>query len=456
MGLLRWHEGRNAEALTLIEQALVIDREWNDEDAVAGDLVSSTSILKSLGNYEAAQARIEEALALPSLAQNPKKLVYALHNLANIHRGRGDMEAALASLHVADQMAAQMLPIQRSFHLTSIAHIELHIGHIEEAIGIYKEAVELSRRARHAEGLAQSLRTLAVVLFELGRFADALPYLQEAAALFAQLEDDLVEADMWSKVAVVRERTGAFAESLESWMRVQTLRRRLGDSRGQLAALEGLARAMRQLDGATDTTVSAFEAALDLASTLGEWNSALICRNTLGILEWTRGRFTNALAHYEAGLMLAREQMDQIQEGVILNSLGVTLLKLDRPEEARTALEESAALNRRTGQRLLEAHALTGLGQVARSLSRFDRALEYFDQSRVLRDQAGDRVGEGWMWRRVAEMHALLGNMTAAQDAAAAAARLAETSADGALIAACAAELPAVHSARDHNATLHH
>ncbi len=424
IGLLRWHEGRIAEALTQTEEALYIDRQSGDEDAVAGDLVNLANILKEMGDYAGALAKIEDALAMPSVVGNPKKLSFALHNLANVHRGMGNMEATLASLRLADENSALLLPVHRSFHLTSIAHIELQQGRIDAAIETYKKAIELSRRAHHAEGLAQSLRTLGEVLFELGRHGDALPYLVEAAQLFAQLEDAVAEANMWRYAAMARERTGLHAESREAWKRVQPLCRQVGDSRGLLNAMEGVARSTRQIDGASDSSVAAFEAALDMASTLGEWRRALACRNTLGILEWERGRFADALTHYEAALLLAREQGEPVEEGVILNSVGVTLSKLNRPEDARTVLEESVTLNRDTGQHLLQAHALAALGHVSRALGRLDRAAEQFTESMELRRTAGDRIGEAWMWRRIAETQTAIGNDAAAQAAADAAARI--------------------------------
>ena len=446
IGLLRWYEGRYPEALALTEHALSIDRECSDDAAVIGDLVNLANILKSMGNYQAALEHVEAALALPAIVQNPKRLAYGLQILANVHRAMGDLDASLASLRRADEAAAHLLPIHRSFHLMSIAHIELQKGSIDAAIQTYRTAIELSRRAGHAEGLAQSLRILGEVLFELGKHEEALPYLIEAAQLFTQLEDMVAQAEMWTHTATARERTGLHVESLDAWKRVQSLCRQLSDSKGQLDALEGIARATRQIHGATDASVSAFEAALDIASTLGERQRALACRNTLGILEWARDRVADALTHYEAALLLAREQQDPIQEGLILNSLGVTLSKLNRAEEARTVLEESVVLNRRTGQRILEAHALAGLGHVSRTLGRFDRAAEYFKQSLELRRAAGDRVGEAWMWRRIAETQAALGNVGAAQDAADAAARMAATSGDADVIAACAAALSGTSS----------
>jgi predicted ATPase len=456
IGLLRWHEGRNQEALALTEHALAIDSAGGDEDAVAGDLVNLASILRTMGDYAGSLARTEEALAMPSMAQNPKKLAYALHTRANVHRAMGNLEATLATLRLADQNSAHLLPVQRSFHLTSIAHIELQNGQIDAAIATYRHAIDLSRRARHAVGLAQSLRTLGEVLFELGRHEEALPCLAEAAGLFARLEDGASEADMWARAAAARERVGLHAESLDAWNRVHLFARETGDSAGQLNALEGMARALRHVHGATDESVAAFAAALDLASTLGEWGRAIACRNTLGILEWTRGRFADALAHYEAALRLARERADSKQEGLILNSVGVTLSKLNRVEEARTVLEESVALNQRTGQPLLEAHALAALGHVSRTLGRHVRALEQFRGSLELRRAAGDPAGEAWMWRRIAETHVALGSFAEAEAAAGAAARAAATSGDANVIAACAAPVPAVEFSKGPDAPLSH
>jgi len=445
VGLLRWHEGRIAEAKTQTEEALAIDRESGDEDAVAGDLVNLGSILKSMGRYDEALSRLQESLAMLSVRENPKKLSFALHNLANVYRCMGDMDATLSAIRQAAEQSAHLMLVHPAFHLTTIAHLELQAGRIDQALRKYEEAIELSRRAHHAEGLAQSLRTLGEVLFELGRPADALPYLSEAAELFAQLEDTVAEADMWSHVANARERTGLHAGAREAWHRGHPLYRSAGDSRGLLNAMEGVARTTRQIDGAADSSVAAFGAALEMASTLGEWRRALAAHNTLGILEWTRGRFSEARHHYEAALLLARQHGDRVEQGVILNSLGITLSNLKRPEEARTVLEESVAINRETGQLLLEAHALAGLGHASRTLGSLDRAVEHFSRSAELRREAGDAVGEGWMLRRVAETQAALGNHAAAHTFAERAARTASATGDTALIAACATPLPAAH-----------
>jgi tetratricopeptide (TPR) repeat protein len=301
---------------------------------------------------------------MPVLHNDPKKLVYARHNLANVYRATGDLDGALECLIENDEITRlHLLPIQRSFHLTSIAHIQLQLGQIEAALETYRAAVDLSRRARHADGLVQSLRMLGNAFLGLTRYEEALPCLQEAAQLFAQLEDRVSEAEMRTGVAQILERRSP-REAAEAWTAVLALQRERGDSRSELEAREGLARALRGA-GSADDAVAAFESALALASTIGARAREASIRNVLGILEWERGRYAEALRHYESALALIRPGGKPAQEAVILNSLGVSLAKLGRPDEARTVLEESLALSRANGEPELEAHALAALGQVS-------------------------------------------------------------------------------------------
>ena len=224
IGLLRWHDGRHAEALAITERALTIDRERRDELAVAGDLANLGIILKSMGEHTRAIASLEEALAMPALVQDPSLLVYSLQSLANVYRVLGQQDRALEHLQRADEISRDhLLPIQRSFHLLALAHIHLQQGRIDESLQTYHDAVELSRRARHADGLVQSLRTLGEVLLGLGRDDEALPHLTEAAALFAQLEDRAGEIEVWNHVATTYERKALAHEAATAWQRMRDL-----------------------------------------------------------------------------------------------------------------------------------------------------------------------------------------------------------------------------------------
>jgi tetratricopeptide (TPR) repeat protein len=243
---------------------------------------------------------------------------------------------------------------------------------------------------------------------------------------------------MVSRVATILERMMSAAEAAEAWKTAAVLRRALGDPRGELDALEGMARTARQRAASPKDAIRGFQAALALATTLGDRAREVALHNTLGILEWQSERYPEALRHYEAALGLVRDQGDRAHEGLMLNSLGVTLSRLHRHEEARTALEESVALNRERGERLLEAHALGALGDVWRAQHRPEPAAACFGQSRALRTALGDRSGAGWMALRLAETLAATGDTAQARELAAEAMAIAEACRDTRLTDACA------------------
>jgi tetratricopeptide (TPR) repeat protein len=426
IGLLRWHQGRHPEALAITESALAIDRDRGDDLAVAGDLANIGSILRSMSQHERAIGGVEPL---------EQRRHVSLPQVSLCQARRGDVPRALEYLQRADDSArAHMLPIQRSFHLTAIAHMHLQEGRVADSLRLYQGAVELSRRARHADGLAQSLRMLGELLFAIGRDEEALPHLREAAQLFGQLEDRDAEALMGHHVAAVLER-GTHPDAVAAWEHVRGLAQAASDLRAELDAVEGIARSTRRL--APSAAIPEFEEALGLASRLADHRREAALRNTLGILEWERGGYGEALRHYEVALALSRDLGDRVHEGLVLNSIGVTLTRLHRYEEARTALEDAVALNRQTGQRLLEAHTLAALGDVAHALGRPDTALGYFEASLSLRRELKDRRGEGWMLYNLARTRAQLGDTAGSEDSASLAARIAADCGDASLRHAC-------------------
>jgi tetratricopeptide (TPR) repeat protein len=413
LGLLRWHEGRNAEALECIEQALAISRERDELEALLGDLSNFGNVLKAVGEFERARGFLEEALARAESMKErlPEgiavfKQAYILHNLANIHRELGQNARALEYLHRAVTLTSgERLPIQLSYHYTAIAHILLQEGQVEECLRHYRDAVELERRAQYALGLSQSLRILGEVLAGLGRDEEALPHLEEAARLFARLQDRDTEAALWSRIAGVHERRQADADALAAWSRARTLRRRTEDRLGEMEALEGLARVTRRHVGEPSLAVGYYREALELAQAMGERATEGRLCNTVGILEWTQGNFPEALAWYRRALDVFEGLDDAAGAGLMRNSIGVTLKALGRRDEARTALEKAVAHQRAAGQPLLEGHALAALGEIHHEVGDTGRALECYEASLRLRRQVRDRRGEGWMLHHLARAH---------------------------------------------------
>ena len=175
---------------------------------------------------------------------------------------------------------------------------------IEAALETYRAAVDLSRRARHAEGLVQSLRMLGNALLGLARYDEARPCLEEAAQLFAQLEDGVSETEM---------RTGSLAFSNAARLTppprpgtpVLALQRRRGDvGASSTPAKDSRGRCGRRQP---DAAMPAFESALALAAT--HRRASARGRDSERARHPANGSVADmrdALRHYESALALIR------------------------------------------------------------------------------------------------------------------------------------------------------
>ena len=400
-GLLRSHEGRYEEAVASIQHALTLDIEAGETSAAAGDISSLGNVLRKMGRPHDAIQALEKAREHVTPDDDPTKWCAVLTVMAAAHRDLGDDEMALRYLReVGDIAIERKLPIMASFSLPAIAHIQLQRGEVEAGLATYRRTADLSRRARHAEGLAQSLRAMGEVLLGLRRFAEAIPPLQEAADIFAQLEDGGTESLLWQRLATAHEHCGRPAEAQSLWVRVHERREKSEDAAGEAIALEGIARCARKR-GVRGAAIGIYERALGRAVAAGDHEREGTLRNTLGLLRWEDGDYTEALRHYEVALRLCRGREDRVHEGLILNSIGATLLKLRRYDEARTALEQAARLNAETGEQRLEAHSYAVLGDSFLEMGHIAEARTAFERSLCLRPPLGDRRGEAWMMERI-------------------------------------------------------
>jgi tetratricopeptide (TPR) repeat protein len=264
-----------------------------------------------------------------------------------------------------------------------------------------------------------------------------LPHLEEAARLFSQLGDPATEAYVCDRIAAAYERRGDFAAALAAWARVRVLRQEIGDAAGELRSLEGLVRVTRRHVDEPALALEYCAQALTLARSLADPAAQGRLHNTMGILEWSRGEYPAALAHYEAALHLFDALNDDASAGLMRNSIGVTLRAIGRPDQALALLTDAVERHRLNRHALLEGHALGALAELWEARGEFDNAHECYTRSLELRRALGDRRGEGWMLCGISRVHQARGATDAARASLAQATTIAQECADTELADTC-------------------
>jgi tetratricopeptide (TPR) repeat protein len=444
LGLLRWYDDRNREALTCIAEVVAMDRRRNDIVALVGDLASLAVVMKSIGEDTQAILRLEEGSAIaeqaiaggsPVAGDLRVRQAYILNALAVLCRDAGDMDRAMEHLERAERISeVTRLAVYLPFHHTVAAHIDIQQGNVEKALAHYRTAVELARKSKHVPGLSQTLRIQGEVLLSLNRDEAALACFEEAAGLYAQLEDHENEAQMWTEVAAARQKREDHAGAMAAWSRTRALRRQLGHDAGELEALEGLGAAARRHAADPSVSLAYYHEAVQLAQALEDHAAEGRLRNTVGILEWGRGEYAQALQHYERAFTIFEELGYTADAGLMLNSICITLKSLGRVADATGRLEGAVALHREMGQRQLEAHGLAALGDISSELGQTAAAVEYYQRSLEIRREIADVRGEGWMLYNLVRCDAAAEQ---ARDLIVRASQVAEECGDHELAAAC-------------------
>ena len=237
------------------------------------------NVALDLGDYPRARERYHDALALRRLLGDQSGIATALNGLGLVAFYLGDYAAAQA-LHEESLAIRRELgePLGIGNSLTNLGSVASALGDTRGARALHQEALTTRQAMGDTTGVAYSHFNLGDAAVLDGDFAVAAVQLERALALFRDVGDKLGIAYALHGLgrATLDRRQGSgsgknqhgdnqratalFAEAL-------SLRKELGDKRGQVEALEGVAIAA----GETDPTAGAriVGAAIALRETMG-------------------------------------------------------------------------------------------------------------------------------------------------------------------------------------------
>jgi serine/threonine-protein kinase len=190
LGLLRWRQGKLEEALPMAQQAYDTLKATKDQVTAAWALGNVAAIHLSMGRLDESEANQRQALASFSALVLPthSRLLNKKRDLAYLSYVRGDYAAAEQAYTALEAE----IRAARGEHSEDMARLLHQHGLLDRDLGRLEEA-ERKQRAALSNQLAVMVRTnfrvppirrsLAEVLVDRGRFAEAESELREALAL---------------------------------------------------------------------------------------------------------------------------------------------------------------------------------------------------------------------------------------------------------------------------------
>lgn len=270
------------------------------------------SALINLGRIETSSDA--ERLGLLRLAREKARAVgdewqiaTALLHAAIIHRGQGDYEAALAALDEALALARSggFRDIEGQV-LDAMGVIWRYLNDFGNALALHREALELHRALGDDVAIQRTIESLGTVHLVMGEVDEALSYYSDALVRAKSLGVLDESTELFNKSALGLMQLHRYAEAVTTFERGLDVARRRGDRSQEATIHNNLGAAYAALDGGLDRTLETLRAAVKIAAEEGLRPLEGKARNQLGGALLLVGESRAARAEICAGLELAR------------------------------------------------------------------------------------------------------------------------------------------------------
>jgi DNA-binding SARP family transcriptional activator/tetratricopeptide (TPR) repeat protein len=218
-------QGHLRQAWYFLAQAGRACAALGDDTAIAHCARVAGSVQLERGDFAAARAELDAALAGYRRVDSRRGEALTLRTVALLYRAEGKLDAAehtaRAALDLAGDIGDEML---LAYCLRTLAKTRLRQGHLDEPLTQLRTALDISRAARDRWGTGVTLRVIGELHLAAGRYPAADRYLVDALAIWDELAAHLFRARTLRDLAQLREAQGepaaakaALDEALETF-----------------------------------------------------------------------------------------------------------------------------------------------------------------------------------------------------------------------------------------------
>jgi signal transduction histidine kinase len=217
--------GDHHTALDWIQAALALARPAGWPLSLGACLMQGADSLRRLGQLDAAQEMLDQALAILKPMENARSYAIALQYRADLSLDRGDYGAALDGfLRIEARAEALGHSDFRSAARRGQAHALSHLGRAQEALEVAATAVAMAAGEAHAHNHIDALRVMAVIHARhrlpapvgMTEPTPALHYLRAALAVAAGIDGYTVPGELYDAMAREYAAAGDYARAYET------------------------------------------------------------------------------------------------------------------------------------------------------------------------------------------------------------------------------------------------
>jgi CHAT domain-containing protein/tetratricopeptide (TPR) repeat protein len=240
------------------------------------------------------------------------------------------------------------------------------------------------------EDLARRIWRQGQAVYAQNKYAEALSILRLALKVSERIDFQQGVADSLKVIALAERLLGDYKESLADSNRSLAIYRQIGDREGEAKVLNNLGLTF-QFQADYPQALSYYQKSLAIFQELKVQWAIGATYSSLGTVYSAQGDHARALDYYEKGLALAREVKDRKAEANALNYIGSLYgVQGDYPQ-ALSHLESALELLKGLKDRDGIAMTLVNIGVIYRNEGEGPRALDYYQQSLKIYQELGSK-----------------------------------------------------------------
>ncbi|MEM8543989.1 MAG: CHAT domain-containing protein [Cyanobacteria bacterium P01_H01_bin.119] len=383
-------------------------------------LAAGISAIASPSATAAETGVLQQGLRLPQLAEAPAPLMAQADSAESLQLqgyqqlGQGNYEAAIALFEQAlAQFRARSNPAEVAVTLNLMGQAYGSLGQPDAAIAVYQEALDLARRLGNTQIEADSLNNLGTIAYNIDNYDEALTYFEQALDLNRTLDDQSQTATILVNLGAVAQSLGDYAQSIAYLEQSVTLFRALGDRASEAYAMTQLGLSYVR-SGRYPEALVELQAAISIQQAVGNRSLEAAALNVLSLTYFRLGQLERAGGGWQQALEILQSVNSPVTSAYVLGNLGGVQESLEQYALAQQYYEQSLALHRQISNRDGEASVLNNLGSLFYNQAQDDQALPYYTDALALFREIGSTFGEARSLNNIALIDARQGRLEAA------------------------------------------
>lgn len=332
-------------AIELTQQALEIQREIGDRQGQEASLGNLGLIHAEMGDYQTALAYYRQSLAIAREIEDKVDEAVTLHDMAELYFHTGDWERseryfseALALREAIDD------DVGRVHTLQSWGLLCQSMGQYGRSLNLFQQALAIGEELDVPGQTAATLNNLAMTYTLLNLNETAIELLTEALAYFESVGDKPTVGAIQLNLGVIHSSLGQMETAEQSLKKALKIHRASGHTYFLALTLAHLGSHYNR-NGQPEVGLPLVEESLDLFRQMNNREGLGLVYNLAGILREAVGDHAQALASYQASLVI-QDAIDDV-EGLRATFYNLGRFYEDavyRPELARRCYRRAIAL----------------------------------------------------------------------------------------------------------------